>query len=100
MQKYWKAYDGNDEGFWEHEWSKHGTCISTLEPSCYNRYSAQEEVVDFFQKAVDMFEGLDSYNVGSLGSESNGWKKAEIDAVITGPRRSWYRPIDFSHLHI
>jgi ribonuclease T2 len=72
MQKYWKAYDGNDEGFWEHEWNKHGTCISTLEPSCYNAYTSQEEVVNFFQTAVNMFKGLESYEVGPTARRMEG----------------------------
>jgi len=63
MNTYWKDYQGNDESFWEHEWGKHGTCISTLNPSCYTDYTGQEEVVDFFQKTVDLFKGLDSYQV-------------------------------------
>ena len=47
----------------EHEWSKHGTCISTLDPSCYTGYTPTQEVPDFFQKAVDLFKTLDSYQV-------------------------------------
>jgi len=63
MNVYWKDYQGNDESFWEHEWDKHGTCISTLNPSCYNGYTGQEEVVDYFEIAVSLFNGLDSYAV-------------------------------------
>lgn len=61
MSQYWKDYKGDDESFWYHEWAKHGTCISTLEPQCYNDHKATEEVVDYFQKAVDLFKGLPSY---------------------------------------
>ncbi|KAI9819358.1 MAG: ribonuclease T2-like [Phylliscum demangeonii] len=61
MQTYWKDYQGDDENLWEHEWSKHGTCINTLKPSCYAHYGPQEELVDYFQKAVDLFKGLDTY---------------------------------------
>ena len=63
MNIYWKDYQGNDESFWEHEWGKHGTCISTLNPSCYTNYSPQEEVVDFFNKTVNLFQTLPSYQV-------------------------------------
>lgn len=80
MQTYWKDYQGDDESFWEHEWNKHGsfvpiwqsrpgtnddigTCINTIEPSCYTDYKPQEEVGDYFQKAVDLFKGLDTYKV-------------------------------------
>lgn len=65
MDTYWKDYQGNDESFWEHEWAKHGTCISTLKPSCYgSSYTPQQEVVDYFQQAVTLFKTLDSYTVG------------------------------------
>ncbi|MCJ1454343.1 ribonuclease T2-like [Mycoblastus sanguinarius] len=61
METYWKDQGGNDESFWEHEWGKHGTCISTFDTDCYVDYTPQEEVVDFFQKTVDLFKTLPSY---------------------------------------
>lgn len=69
MNTYWKDYQGNDESFWEHEWGKHGTCISTLEPACYTDYVPQQEVVAYFQKTVDLFKTLDSYQVGGGNKE-------------------------------
>ena len=66
MNTYWKDNQGDDETFWEHEWGKHGTCISTLSPSCYTNYQATEEAVDFFQKVVDLFNTLPSYDVCSV----------------------------------
>lgn len=63
MNKYWVDRDGDNESFWEHEWAKHGTCISTLEPECYSSYTPTQEVPDYFQKAVDLFKGVDSYGV-------------------------------------
>ncbi len=66
MQTYWKDNAGDDETFWEHEWAKHGTCMSTLQPSCYSGYSKGEEYVDFAQRTVDLFKTLDSYTVCSL----------------------------------
>lgn len=90
MNTYWKDYQGNDESFWEHEWGKHGTCISTLEPSCYTGYSPQEEVVDYFQKTVDLFKTLDSYKflsaAGIEPSNTKTYTAAEIQAALTKPR--------------
>lgn len=45
-----------------------GTCISTLETRCYDEYYPQQEVVDYFDKAVEVFERLPSYKVRALGS--------------------------------
>ncbi|KAL9034893.1 MAG: hypothetical protein Q9214_006836 [Letrouitia sp. 1 TL-2023] len=90
MNTYWKDYQGNDESFWEHEWGKHGTCISTLEPSCYTGYSPQEEVVDYFQKTVDLFKTLDSYKflstAGIVPSTTKTYTAVEIQAALTKPR--------------
>jgi len=90
MNTYWKDYQGNDESFWEHEWGKHGTCISTLEPSCYTNYVPQEEVVDFFQKTVDLFKALPSYtfltDAGIVPSTTATYTSAQILAALNTPR--------------
>ncbi len=86
MSKYWKDNAGNDEGFWEHEWNKHGTCISTLYPKCYDDYTPQEEVVDYFQKTVDLFKGLDSYKFlkseGIVPSANKTYTAVEIQEAL------------------
>lgn len=61
MNKYWKDYQGDDESFWEHEFGKHGTCISTLDTKCYNNYKPQQEVVDYFGRTALLFSRLNSY---------------------------------------
>ncbi|KAL9579278.1 MAG: hypothetical protein Q9212_005201 [Teloschistes hypoglaucus] len=90
MNTYWKDYQGNDESFWEHEWGKHGTCISTLKPSCYTGYAPQEEVVDYFQKTVDLFKTLDSYAflsaAGIVPSTIKTYTSTEILAALAKPR--------------
>lgn len=63
MQEYWKDLRGDDASLWEHEWNKHGTCISTLETRCYTDYIPQQEVVDYFNKTVELFQFLPSYEV-------------------------------------
>jgi ribonuclease T2 len=63
MSIYWRADSGSDEHLWSHEWNKHGTCISTLEKRCYNQgqYRPEEEVLDYFRTAVNLFKSLDTY---------------------------------------
>ncbi|KAL1297199.1 hypothetical protein AAFC00_004769 [Neodothiora populina] len=86
MQTYWKDQSGGDESFWEHEWGKHGTCYSTLNPSCYTDYTAQEEVVDFFQQTVDLFQSLPTYDylasAGIYPSSTQNYTETEILAAL------------------
>ncbi|ORY89106.1 ribonuclease T2-like protein [Leucosporidium creatinivorum] len=85
MNVYWKDYNGDDESFHEHEWSKHGTCISTLDPDCYSNYQPQEEVVDFFEKTVELFKQLPTYDwlsaAGIVPSNSKTYTLAQLQAV-------------------
>ena len=63
MQTYWISDDESNEDFWEHEWGTHGTCISTLDPSCYTDYQTGDEAVDFFVKVVSLFKTLDTHTI-------------------------------------
>lgn len=63
MSIYWKDNRGNDPDLWAHEWNKHGTCISTLRTRCYVNYISQQEVVDYFNKTVEIFQKLPSFEV-------------------------------------
>jgi len=90
MHKYWKPNGGQDEELWYHEWNKHGTCISTLEPKCYTGYRGQEEVVDYFQSAVDLYKSLPSYSWlaegGVIPSKSRTYTSDEIQHALEAPR--------------
>lgn len=66
MSEYWKDFRGDDNHLWEHEWNKHGTCVSTLEPDCYEDYLPQQEVVDYFDKTVEVYKDLPSYEVSLI----------------------------------
>jgi ribonuclease T2 len=90
MKTYWKDYQGNDESFWEHEWDKHGTCISTLEPKCYTGYTKQAEVADYFQIATDLFKGLDSYTILANAGVTPSTTKSYALAEIANPLRAYH----------
>ncbi|QSS49924.1 ribonuclease T2-like protein [Histoplasma capsulatum var. duboisii H88] len=86
MRARWKNIRGDDEHLWIHEWNKHGTCISTLEPRCYPDYVPQQEVVTYFQKAVDLFLKLPSYEIlsaaGIVPSETETYHRDAIESAL------------------
>jgi len=86
METYWKDQGGNDESFWEHEWGKHGTCVSTLNTKCYVNYKPQQEVVDYFQKTIDLFKTLDSYKflaiAGIVPSTTKTYSSAQVQKAL------------------
>ncbi|OJJ85588.1 T2 family ribonuclease [Aspergillus glaucus CBS 516.65] len=89
MDVYWKDFKGDDLDLWVHEWNKHGTCISTLETRCYDEYYPQQDVVDYFDKAVEIFGELPSYkflaDAGIVPSHTKTYTLAEIeDALAKG----------------
>ncbi|KAG5927221.1 hypothetical protein E4U42_002449 [Claviceps africana] len=87
MQDFWKDYQGDDETFWQHEWGKHGTCISSLEPTCYTDYQSKEEAVDFFKKTVELFQALPTYrwlaDAGITPSSTRHYSLSQIQSVLS-----------------
>lgn len=88
MTTYWKDYQGDDETLWAHEWSKHGTCVSTLSPSCYgDSYTPQQEVLDYFNAAVGLYQSLPTYEwlkeAGIVPSETDTYTSEQIQSVLT-----------------
>ncbi|KAG0364073.1 ribonuclease T2-like [Gamsiella multidivaricata] len=61
MNTYWSSYTGDNNEFWSHEWSKHGTCVSTLNPSCIANYVQDEDVYNYFSKALALRQQYDLY---------------------------------------
>ncbi|KAI1881149.1 hypothetical protein JX265_001389 [Neoarthrinium moseri] len=87
METMWVSNSGTPESFWEHEWSKHGTCVSTLDPKCYTGYTKGQEAVDFFKKVVALFKTLPTYDwlsaAGITPSSSKTYTLAQIQAALT-----------------
>lgn len=87
MQDYWQDISGTSESFWEHEWSKHGTCYSTLRPSCLPSGSPKgAEAVAYFQTVVGLFKTLPTYTwlaeAGIVPSSSATYTLAQITSAI------------------
>ncbi|KAH7925179.1 ribonuclease T2 [Leucogyrophana mollusca] len=87
MKKYWLNNAGSSEELWEHEWSKHGTCYSTLETSCLPKNSPKgAEAVAFFETVVKLFKTLPTYtwlaNAGITPSSSKTYTLSELTAAL------------------
>ncbi|ORY67828.1 ribonuclease T2 [Pseudomassariella vexata] len=83
MNTYWQSNSETPEEFWEHEWSTHGTCISTLDPDCYLSYTTGQEAADFFQTVVDLFKSLDTYTaLASAGITPSSSKTYTSSAIL------------------
>lgn len=87
METMWVSNSGTPETFWEHEWGKHGTCISTLDPKCYTGYTRGQEAFDFFTKVVSLFKTLPTYTwltaAGITPSSTKTYTLAAIQAALT-----------------
>ncbi|KAJ8611623.1 hypothetical protein MRB53_037847 [Persea americana] len=90
MKNFWTSNTGSAEDFWQHEFSKHGTCISTLDPSCYTNYKPTEEAVDFFAKTVSTFKTLPTYkwlsDAGITPSSSQTYSLSSIQSALSKNR--------------
>ena len=90
MEKYWKDQSGGDESFWEHEWNKHGTCYSTLNPSCFTNYQPNEEVVDFFTQTVNLFKTIPTYDIlaiqGIVPTTSKNYTSDQVQKALRNAR--------------
>jgi Ribonuclease I len=69
----WQSYTGNDTEFWEHEWSKHGTCV-TPTIQCDN----------FFSKTANLYQArkvLQTLSVFKIVPSDN--QKYTVDKFLT-----------------
>lgn len=88
MNTYWKnsPSSGSDESLWEHEWEKHGTCISSFDTKCYSNYKSTQEYVDFANVTVSLFKNLNTYqflsDAGITPSSSATYTASAINAAL------------------
>ncbi|ORX68802.1 RNase Sy, partial [Linderina pennispora] len=54
MLIYWPASDNKHDEFWGKEWTRHGTCATTLDPKCFKSYTQNEDIVEYFSNAIKL----------------------------------------------
>jgi ribonuclease T2 len=83
MNKYWPSKFGNNSAFWEYEWGKHGTCLSTIEPRCHHDYRKYDDMMNYFRIVMSLYKQHNIYEV---------LKQAQIT-----PRHDVYKRVEFEH---
>ncbi|KAL1621778.1 Ribonuclease T2 precursor (RNase T2) [Diplodia seriata] len=92
MKEHWRndpvitTANGTDEELWEHEWSKHGTCMTTLRPSCYTHYTPELELVQFLHEVVYLHKQLPTQDYlascGIVPTSNSTYVLADIEACF------------------
>ncbi|CAG2228103.1 RNASET2 [Mytilus edulis] len=80
LSKFWANMyaDTSDTSFWEHEWTKHGTCAMDL-PATATEYL-------YFRKALDVMKGLDATillnNKNIMPSDTKVYNVSQLETAI------------------
>ncbi|KAF8910107.1 ribonuclease [Gymnopilus junonius] len=87
MNQFWISNDESAEAFWEHEWSTHGTCYSTLRPTCLPSGSTKGlEAVIFFENVVKLFQTLPTFtwleNEGITPTTSKTFTLSQLTSAL------------------
>ncbi|KAF8995125.1 ribonuclease [Cyathus striatus] len=90
MNTHWVDINGNNEQFWEHEWATHGTCMSTLRPTCLPSGSVKgAEAVAFFETVVKLFQTLPTFTwLSNAGITPSSSKTFTLSHALN--QISWY----------
>ncbi|RMZ77777.1 hypothetical protein DV737_g4242, partial [Chaetothyriales sp. CBS 132003] len=103
MSQYWLSLNGDNGHLWAHEWNKHGTCISTLEPACYgggdsdssssssrqndNSTTSHRDVLDYFTRTVELYRTRNTYDALATSkivpTDERAYDLSELQAALS-----------------
>ncbi|CAK9441334.1 uncharacterized protein LODBEIA_P52030 [Lodderomyces beijingensis] len=93
MKRYWintlksNVADQASIALWEHEYNKHGTCMNTLNPPCFDSgFKEHEQAVNFYKKTVEIWSQLDTYEflaaAGIYPTVAKQYKLADVQRAL------------------
>ncbi|KAJ3411107.1 ribonuclease T2-like [Chytridiales sp. JEL 0842] len=87
LKTYWQAANGDSNWMWSHEWTKHGTCHSQINPECYgDSYTPNKDVLDYFRVSMLLREQINVFKIfaknGIVPSKQKTYTRAELNAAL------------------
>ncbi|KAI7871193.1 ribonuclease T2 family protein [Spinellus fusiger] len=93
MNSVWPSSEGTVDSFWQYEWHKHGTCMTTLEPECYDSATPYQGLVDYFTTAVEMHKQYPIYKALSRHGIVPGYSYPTAAVILSIQRELHALPI-------
>ncbi|RKP27044.1 ribonuclease T2-like protein [Syncephalis pseudoplumigaleata] len=94
MNTYWPSYKGDNPAFWSHEWNKHGTCVSTLEPKCLGSDAPQhQDAVQYFRMALSLRRQFNTFAALSKAGIVPG-RQYEREQFAAALSDAWGVPVE------
>ncbi|KAJ9066442.1 hypothetical protein DSO57_1009427 [Entomophthora muscae] len=62
MEKYWVSDRNDNQGFWDHEWNKHGTCLSTVREECSRGKEDGPPHIRYFKTSLKEYKKYKVYD--------------------------------------
>ncbi|EIN14001.1 ribonuclease T2 [Punctularia strigosozonata HHB-11173 SS5] len=87
MNKFWINQGAPNTDFWAHEFSKHATCTSTFDVSCFEPgYKKHEDVINFFDAVIRAFKMFPTYDIlasaGIVPSNKTAYSLSQIQNAL------------------
>ncbi|KAG0231729.1 ribonuclease T2-like [Actinomortierella wolfii] len=84
LHTYWPSNKNDDNKYWAYQWRKHGTCVSSIAPSCMPDMPMNHDLYTYFKKAIELRSHYNLYQVLAEAGILPGSKPrlADIQAAI------------------